>query len=250
MKRISTDLEEIRSIEERALNAWPARHSLLCGGWVLRLSGGYTKRANSANALAPVMPFADLLAVAEDLYGRHQLTPIFRLTPLAGTEPDTALDHAGYRFVDRTLVMTASIGAGVLEHDGVTIRSSPDTQWLDGFASANGTAAVLRPIHDAMVWSIAMPTAFATVMQDGAAVGFGLAVIERGMVGLFDIVVAQAYRRCGAGRRTAGALLHWARSLGAERAYLQVVASNHAAIELYQRFGFSERYEYYYRVRE
>ena len=43
----------VRALEERAFNAWPAHQTVFHRGWVLRLSGGYTKRANSVNALVP-----------------------------------------------------------------------------------------------------------------------------------------------------------------------------------------------------
>ena len=41
-----------------------------------------------------------------------------------------------------------------------------------------------------------------------------------------------------------------ARELGAAAAYLQVSAENHPALALYARFGFAERYRYWYRGRE
>ena len=46
-------LAEVRRLEELAFRGWPALESRDLAGWRLRFSGGYTKRANSINALGP-----------------------------------------------------------------------------------------------------------------------------------------------------------------------------------------------------
>jgi GNAT superfamily N-acetyltransferase len=226
----------IRALEERAFNAWPARQSVFCGGWVLRLSGGLTKRANSANALAPKGAFSDIKATAEALYARHSLPTIFRLTPLAPKGTDEVLAEAGYKFLDPTIVMTAALEDDSNDH-GVTISATPTPEWCAGFAAANNVVPGLRPVHDRMVAAIALPAAFATIADAGAPIGYGLAVTDRGMTGLFDIVVVEAARGRGVGRKLTTALLHWGRSQGADRAYLQVVASNKDAYRYHYRIG-------------
>ena len=67
------------------------------------------------------------------------------------------------------------------------------------------------------------------------------------LVGLFEIVSNPALRRQGHGRAIIRDALAWARSRGAKRAWLQVVAANEAAVELYRSIGFSEIYSYAYR---
>ncbi|MDX1448755.1 MAG: GNAT family N-acetyltransferase, partial [Acidimicrobiia bacterium] len=63
-----------------------------------------------------------------------------------------------------------------------------------------------------------------------------------------DIVVDPAERGKGAGTELTAAMLAWAASQGAERSYLQVVATNEAAIGMYDRLGFTDTYHYAYRT--
>lgn len=239
----------VRGIEERAFNAWPALASVQCDGWLLRFAQGLTKRANSVNALLPAGSFRDTLGLAEDLYPRRRLPVIFRLSPLAGDEPDDILHRVGYRRIDETLVMTATLGDRLPVDPEVVITEALDPSWSEGFASANGISAAMREIHDRMLGSILLPAAFATAFDGGRAVGYGLAVAERGMVGLFDIVTVPDFRRRGIARRMVGSLLAWGVARNADRAYLQVVASNERALNLYEAAGFREAYRYHYRVR-
>ena len=220
------DTDEIRALEERGFNAWPARRTVLCGGWVLRLSDGYTKRANSANALQPNTPFAAVRATAEALYARHDLPPVFRLSPLAPPEAERDLDAAGYAFFDPSSSWVADLPPPSCTAD-VEIAEVPLPAWLDGFAAANGILAAQRLSHD-LLWvsSIALPAAFATLQEGGKPVGFGLAVYERRAVGLFDIVIAPSERGRGLGRALTDALLKWGRRIGARTAYLQVREQN------------------------
>jgi ribosomal protein S18 acetylase RimI-like enzyme len=243
-----TDEAQIRLLEERAFNAWPALRTKPTGGWLLRLSEGFTKRANSANAHIPDAPFPDVQAAAEAFYTDHHLPTIFRLTPLAGEEPDRILAAADYSLADPSIVMSTPLG-GREPDETVILEDRPSAAWLEGIAAANAVPEAKRRIHDRMVQSIAPPTAFATALERGQPLGFGLAVCERGAVGLFDIVVSPAARCRGIGRRLTSALLAWGHSAGAESAYLQVLATNHAALSLYAGLGFVESYRYHYRIK-
>jgi ribosomal protein S18 acetylase RimI-like enzyme len=239
----------IRALEERAFNAWPALWSAYCDGWLLRFSEGLTRRANSVNALAPTGNFLETLDFAETLYGRLRMPTIFRLSPLAGDEPDGMLHRAGYRHDDETHVMTATLGSDLRIDPDVEIAAQPTPSWSTGFANANGISPAMRGVHDRMLASILMPAGYATVVEDGKPLAYGLAVVERGMVGLFDIVTVPDARRRGAGRLLVRSLLGWGLSQGATAAYLQVLGSNEAARGLYGGFGFQEAYRYHYRIR-
>jgi len=238
---------EIAALEERAFNAWPARQTLLTGGWVLRLSDGLTKRANSANALYPAAPFDEIKATAEELYTRHGLPTIFRLSPLAGSEPEQILERAGYTHQGPSQVLTTPIGEHP-EAAEVHIQPVASPAWLREFATANNIAPAQRPAHDRLITSIAPPAAFAMLVRNGRAAAFGIAVYERGMAGLFDILVTPEARRTGAGTQITNALLNWGGAMGATHAYLQATERNQPARNLYVKLGFRQAYSYHYRV--
>jgi N-acetylglutamate synthase len=238
----------IRALEERAFNAWPAHQTVFHRGWVFRLSGGYTKRANSVNALVPGAPFDCVREAATALYARHGLPTVFRLSPLAPPEADQELAEAGYQHFDPSVVLHRPL-TGLAKPDGsTTVMPTASDAWLDGFATANAVAPHHRALHRTMVQAIAHPTAFAVQHAHGQPVGFGLAVLERGAVGLYDLAVAPQHRGLGRGQALVEALLHWAADAGATSAYLQVRAQNTPALSLYEGMGFRAAYGYHYRV--
>lgn len=245
----AADLVRIQAIETCAFNAWPATDEVRHGDWVLRLAGGFTKRANSANAVLRQASFDGVQAAAEALYARHGLPAIFRLTPLACPQADDQLQAAGYAAFDPSCVMTRPLGTGLPPSTAeVAIATQPSPAWLDGFAAANGVGPQHQDIHHRMVRAIVQPTGFATLRQNGQAIGFGLAVRERDTVGFYDVVIAPAHRRQGHGAVLMHALLHWAQQDGAQWAYLQVREQNPAARQLYAGLGFTDLYRYHYRV--
>lgn len=238
----------VRAVEERSFNAWPALEIAVLNGWILRFAEGYSKRANSANALAPTTAFADMLPLVETLYRRHGLRPCVRLTPLAGPDPGPILDDRGWRVVDASMVMTAPLPRGGSVEEAVTLRPAPDAAWIDGFAQASARADLRRDTLARMLAAIRPEAVFATLAVDGEPTAYGMAVLERGMVGLFDIATHAAHRRLEHARRVTEALMAWGRRKGAMQAYLQVTRANGAALPLYTALGFRPLYDYDYRV--
>jgi ribosomal protein S18 acetylase RimI-like enzyme len=169
-----------------------------------------------------------------------------------------ALASVGYRRIDETIVLVADIASRVpattysATSDGgviIDITSAPDLAWCDGIAEANGVPTALRSAHDRMLAALRLPAAFAVLRTGITPISYGLAVVERGMVGLFDIVTVPDARRRGYGRCLVEALLAWGMVQGASGAYLQVVATNMPALTLYDQLGFCETYRYHYRMR-
>jgi N-acetylglutamate synthase len=242
---------EVRELEERALNAWPALQTVLMGGWILRFAEGYTKRANSACALrSDAVPLAVIGEEIEALYERNGQRTIFRLTSPARAQDVEWLRERGYVRIEPTAVMTGGLPVEARADPGVTYANAPDEAWLAGFAAGNRYGPTVRPTLEKMLAAIRPASIYATVSDGGVPCGYGLAVIERGRAGLFDILIEEHARRRGLGRRLLLAMLHAASATGASGAYLQVLQTNAPAIALYRSLGFETQYEYAYLVRE
>ena len=80
-------------------------------------------------------------------------------------------------------------------------------------------------------------------------VGCGLSVLDGELLGIFDLVTDPLHRRRGYGAALMRELLGWGLDRGVRRAYLQVVKSNVAAAALYRKLGFTDAYQYWYRIR-
>lgn len=245
----------VQQIEQRGFNAWPAPRSAVVGDWLLRSAGGYTKRANSANALQPGATLTQLLLrEIEAHYARQQLPCIFRLSPLASAGVDGLLQAQGYRLVDPSVVMrfsmTAQHGAGPPEA-GVHLRLASELahSWLDGYCAASARPPEQKHAHRMILQSIGMRCAYASLVQDGAVRAWGLAVLERDAVGLYEVLVHPAQRGQGLGRRMVQGLLQWAGEQGATHVDLQVQGDNLRARRLYASLGFAPVYGYHYRVK-
>jgi len=252
----------VRRIEELSLNAWPSLKSSVYDGWLLRSSEGYTKRANSINMLyAPHLAIQEKMAYVKTYYRDRNLPTIYKIIPELGHATiDATLAASGYERIDTTHVMTLK-----LERDDFNLRAPKLSQglldkglcieineilserWLKGFMQASNTADDKASIVSQMINGIAGKTIFVTCCMDDKAIGFGYGVIEMGHVGLFDIVVHPSFRKRQIGKYIVSTVLDTAKKQNAHTAYLQVVAGNKPAEELYKGFGFETLYQYWYR---
>ncbi len=268
-----------RRVEEASLNAWPAFHQSLFDGWVLRFSHGFTKRANSIVPLYSTQPYPtqpqptrraevertlvdqdvideavidqatiEKVRYCENLYARENLKTIFRLTTVIEWAPlDTLLAGRGYQHVDPTRVLGCEL-ATTRVAVAPRFHEISRQAWLDAYAQATDVPAVGQRLHATLLAGIRTPHVFGAIIIDGMPVACGVAVLERELVGLFDVVTHPQARRLGHARALITSLLDWGKRGGASHAYLQVVESNESARALYAQLGFEGLYEYWYRV--
>lgn len=237
----------LRRLEEIGLNSCAPPGTILHDGWLLRLMPGKAKRARSVNAFYPsTLPLAQKIATCESLYRAHGLPVLFRITPFC--EPaglDDALAQAGYRRFDDTAVESCDISPALLQHDPIT--ALPLEAWTQEVGRLRGSSDEEVHGHLLRLQSCLLPLRTLAIVEDGQVVATGLAIVEDGWAGLFDIVTDTRVQRRGHGRRLVQALLQAGWDMGARQSYLQVSADNTPARALYRQFGFTERYLYWYR---
>jgi len=240
------NLDEVCRLERLAFRGWPALESQDVQGWHLRFSGGYTKRANSINALSPTIS-TDIEAVEAPFRERGR-PPVWRLTPLAPFGMADRLKARGYRPIERSLLQRCPLHDGFRGDAAVEIAARPTTAWLDAFASYSPVKPEHRETMQRMLQAIAQPAGFAFVRHEGRPMAMAIGAVEDDHMGLFDVLVMPEARRQGLARRVTESLYAWAWARRARFAYLQVVATNAAAMPLYAAQGFRTVYEYEYLI--
>lgn len=241
----------IAELEEISLNALPALQTVMYDGWVLRFSNGYTRRANSVQPLyVPKQSLAEKIAYCESLYQARHMPTIFKMTP--GSQPsglDKELEKRGYVYEADTIVQTCALDSlAVATEPAVEIHEGWNDEWFSEFARLNNFTARSTATPKQMLGLIVPQTAYALLRDADGVQACGLGVLQQTHIGLFDIVVDAQKRRRGYGRQIVTQLMAWGKQRGAHTAYLQVVAQNEPALNLYARLGFVEQYPYWYRV--
>jgi GNAT superfamily N-acetyltransferase len=244
------DYSLIIGLESRLLNAWPSFDYQTYDGWILRLANGYSKRANSVTPFLPEASLDDeLIDYMIDRFVEANVRPTFRLNGVEAPDVDERLKLRGFKEIEPTHVLTASIAQGDCEPDPeVNLEPQVSKRWVRAAAESYGGDKADDETLMKIVSRIRQKTAFATLSLDDRPVAWGLGVVERGYVGLYDIVVAPDLRGIGLGRRVVASLMAWGCGQGAHAAYLQVREENEIARSLYGALGFQTAYRYTHRV--
>jgi GNAT superfamily N-acetyltransferase len=245
----SVDLSQVRRLEELAFAGWPALESRDVAGWRLRLSDGYTKRANSINALGrDAQVDGRMLDGLEAVYRERHRLPVWRLTPLAPPAIGALLARRGYRPIERSLLQVCPLQPSFAAAPEVAIQPAPSAAWIDAFCTYSPVRPEHRDTMRRMLASIATPAGFAFVEEAGQPMAMAIGAVQGDHMGLFDVLVMPQARRRGLARKVTESLYAWAWRHGARFAYLQVVATNQAAMPLYAAQGFRTVYDYEYFV--
>jgi GNAT superfamily N-acetyltransferase len=242
-----------RRIEESGLNNMHTRRQLLYDGWLLFLLAGKAKRGRSVNAhFVSTLPLADKIAHCEELYARHGLPTLFRMTPFVQPEDlEPELERRGYDDFDTTLVQAATLESPPVDsgNSHLQIGAPLIEAFVEAVGDMRGSPATQRAAHLERLAQSPLDVYPVVARRDGAPVGAGLLCIDRGLAGVFDVVTVTALHGQGIGTAVISALLTRAWERGVRHAFVQVTAYNAPAVALYRRFGFATVYTYHYRAR-
>jgi GNAT superfamily N-acetyltransferase len=229
-----------------ALPGWQPVESEPLGEWVLRASGGFSSRGNSVLALGdPGLPLPDAVERVTQWYRARGLAP--RAHVHAGDDRVNAFTGTGWTTYESTSLMLAGVSR-VLRHlrrDGPDVehRTTVDEGWLatDERAARYGDSA--RQVLETGEVTLA------TVRDEqGGVLARGRGAVHRDWVGVSSLWTRPDVRRTGLGSAVLRSLLEWGSERGATTTYLQVVTSNAAAQELYERRGYEVHHRYDYLV--
>lgn len=243
-----------KRLEEMALNAWPALHTTLLDGWLLRSANGYTKRSNSVSAIyqGTLHSFDAKIRWSEEYYAQLGQKTIFKITPFVPEGLDQDLEKRGYAIANPSLVMELD-SLDTLEeptmHD-IQIEESLSETWLDVIARLQQLTDNQRDTTRQLLNNRPLRQGFFLLYNNGVPVAGGIAVVEGDYIGLYDIVTEQTARNRGYGMQLLLQMLRWGKLQGASRSYILVVQNNVPALHLYEKLQYKEVYRYWYRWHE
>jgi len=233
------------------MNAWPALQVVLYDGWVLRFAEGYTRRANSISPLyASSEDVEEKIRRCEHFYRRRGQDAIFKLTQASLPEGlDDILAHKGYVVDAPTSVQTLELDSIDVVSRTAHLEMELTEEWLSSQCRLGKVGEHQRLIQKQLLKNIIPPTCYVSLDEDGEVVSCGMGVLEGAILGIFDVATDERHRRHGYGTQMMLNLLWWGKRNGATMACLGVMLDNPPALRLYEKLGFSEVYQYWYRVK-
>ena len=240
----------MHQIEAASFASWPALEEMEFNKWKLRFANGFTKRANSANAIGILKSISDSeIDFVEDYYRTRKQSPIFRLASFCtNKEIDNALLERGYSFIDLSLIMTASLDKVPMDYRSDILADA--STWCNLYYQIVDMTEDNQNTHIRMLNRINGNVLYAVIMEEKVPVCCGLGVVHDNLLGLYDLVTAPAFRGKGLATKLCSNLMSWAKSLGAVSSYVQVVGGNSPAINLYEKLGYRTNYHYWYRIKK
>ncbi|MFF1904710.1 GNAT family N-acetyltransferase [Kitasatospora sp. NPDC058218] len=249
-RRATPPVASAEELQRIAALGWPAVEQEPLGEWTLRASAGFTRRANSVQALGdPGLPPAEALAAVRQWYAARGLPAWVEVsTPGSPEDLRGELDRLGAAY-SPTLVRVAALaplarlGSG---HHRVRLARTAGAEWMSLYRRVTDDPAVeeaaRRVIHGGpSVWFATVPGA-----PGQPPLAIGRCVIDGPWACFGAIEVAPYARRAGLATTLMAVLAARAAEEGATGAYLQVEAENDGAIALYDGLGFTTSHTYHY----
>ena len=236
----------VSELENLSDTTWPAAETIEYGKWRLRISDGFTMRANSVLPTGsppigePAAALAEAVAHVIETYTGKNLTPTFTIPLPLYQELDDYLKSQDWlvKVGAQFLVKDISLDAKDLQSEFTCeIADSPSQDWL-GLQSDHNLEKLMKRY----------PARYG-VIKSGSTV---IAVGRIATLGTWSIAtrlfVDPSQRSKGVAKHLMNKLMAAAKSDGATKVALQVDIENEAALALYKSMGFRTHHSYIYRV--
>jgi len=236
----------VNELEELSDTTWPAAENIDYGKWRLRISDGFTMRANSvlptgASPLGePASPLAEAIDHVIKTYSDRNLEPTFTIPLPIYQELDEYLESQGWqvKVAAQFLIKDIQIDEAELQSDfNCEISDFPSKEWLD-----------LQSDHRLEDLMKRYPARYGVLKS-------GLTVIAVGRIATLGtwsmatrLFVEPSQRGKGTAKILMNKLMASAKNDGATKVGLQVDVENAAALALYKSMGFRAHHSYVYRV--
>ncbi|MDX1746502.1 MAG: GNAT family N-acetyltransferase, partial [Halobacteriales archaeon] len=129
--------------------------------------------------------------------------------------------------------------------EGLRLDPEPDPAWLGRYRRFGSHSELRASELRASLRLLTLPHTVASLGDDAV----GVAAVWDRWVTIHSIAVSPPRRRRRLGTRITRGLVSWGASMGADRAFLHVDGTNHAAVALHTSLGFEIHHPYWYRVR-
>lgn len=246
----------VEDLERVMVGAWPPAERQSLGSWVLRASGGFTSRANSALVVGhPDRPLPSAVEAVTQWYAARHLSPALALPIGPGQrlrDDPVAVEalRSGWAAGEPVQVMTAatrSLAATPTDPEvDVELSERGGDEWFAAYARSR----VAPREHAEVVLHGSPAQSFGLVRgPDRTVVAVARLGVSDGWGGLGAMWVQPSARGRGLGRALVRALSEEAATRGCVSMHLQVDAGNEAAIGLYEEVGFTIHHTYAYLTR-
>ncbi|WP_417068936.1 GNAT family N-acetyltransferase [Niveibacterium terrae] len=207
--------------ESAGLEATRVREQVLLDGWIVRFASSLAKRERCIIPLGEgALPLDEKFSRVETIFAKTGQPVLFRITPFAPPDLDRELSRQGYSAFEDSRVMLAG-----LERRG----------------------GMAKPVAGTLKETVTARGLVLELCEGGEILAGGRLKIDGGMAGLYGVHTHAEARGRGYASLIVAELLRRAETAGARHVCLQVGASNEVARHLYRKFGFIDRYAYWYR---
>ena len=238
-RALDIDVDRLTAITSRG---WPPVESEALGEWELRWAAGFTGRANSAATTgSPGVDLAEAIAAVQDWYTRRDAPPMVQV--VVGSATEQAFRAAGWTpgngYRDGAVVQVSDLDPVYVADPEITVSTELSDDWLALYGRIDEAPDAARAV-------IGGPPTVGFVRLGDPVAAIARVVVTGEWAGLAAVEVLPERRREGIATRLVSTALAWAVEHGADKAYLQTMRDNTAALALYEPFGFVDHHEYRY----